>query len=145
MATNLLKDGFSVLGYDIRAGVLKKLKDLGIKVGSSPKIVADNTEVVMTCLPTIQSLHEVYSGKQGLNKSSRSDQIILETSTFPITEKERVRDAIFAVDKRMLDCPVSGNRMFDLTAFASENEADYKEIKDVIGGFVSRQFYSRYI
>ena len=33
MATNLLKDGFSVLGYDIRAGVLKKLKDLGIKAG----------------------------------------------------------------------------------------------------------------
>ena len=35
MATNLLKDGFSVLGYDIRAGVLKKLKDLGIKAGMS--------------------------------------------------------------------------------------------------------------
>ena len=141
IAANLLVDGFSVYGFDIRSDVLTDLKDLGIRTGSSPKNIADNTDVVLTCLPTIQSLHEVISGTQGLNKSSRSNQIILETSTFPVAEKEKARDAIITVDKRMLDCPVSGNRMLELTAFASGSEADYNEIKDVIGGFASRQFY----
>ena len=141
MAAKLLENGFSVFGYDIRTEVLNKLKNLGVKAGSSPKNVAENTEVVVTCLPTIQSLHEVYSGKHGLNKSSRSNQIVLETSTFPVAEKEKARDSLLDVDKRMMDCPVSGNRMFKLTAFASGSEADYNKVKDVIGGFASRQFY----
>ena len=145
MATNLLKDGFDVTGCDSRPEALKGLNEFGLKAGKSPKDLADKSEVVVTCLPTLESLHEVYAGDQGLTKSSLPNQIILEVSTFPVAEKEKARDAVYAVGKRMLDCPVSGNRMLaeqkKLTAFASGNEADYNEVKDVIGGFALRQFY----
>ena len=145
MAANLLKEGFRVSGYDIRPEASENLRKLGLTAGSSPKDIADKTEVVITCLPTISSLHDVYAGKDGLHKSSQFDQILLETSTFPVAEKERAREAISTSGTRMLDCPVSGNRMLaeqkKLTAFASGNEMDYEIVKDVIGGFASRQFY----
>ena len=145
MAKSLLRDGFEVTGCDSRPEALEGLKEFGLKASQSPKDLADRTEVVITCLPTLNSLHEVYAGDQGLAKSSLPNQIILEVSTFPVAEKEKARNAVSAVGKRMLDCPVSGNRMLaeqkKLTAFASGNEADYIEVKDVISGFALRQFF----
>ena len=88
MAANLLKEGFRVSGYDIRPEASENLKNLGLTAGSSPKDIADKTEVVITCLPTISSLHDVYTGKDGLHKSSQFDQILLETSTLPVAEKK---------------------------------------------------------
>ena len=107
MAENLLKDGYQVVGFDIRQDVLERLKENGLSVASSPRDAADRTDVVVTCLPTIEALQTVFGGAEGLHQSAKEGQIIIEASTFPVAEKEKVRDAVLATGKRVLDCPVS--------------------------------------
>ena len=145
MATNLLKDGHQVMGFDVRQDALEELKEVGLTAASSPRDAADQTDVVVTCLPTIDALQAVFGGAEGLHQSAKKDQIIIEASTFPVAEKEKARDAVLGAGKRVLDCPVSGNRILaeqkKLTAFASGNEADYESVKSVISGFALRQFY----
>jgi len=145
MAANLLKDGFQVVGFDVRQDALDALAEEGLQTASSPKEAADRSDVVVTCLPTIDVLQAVYGGEDGIQASSKDGQIVLETSTFPVAEKEKARDSVLPAGKRVLDCPVSGNRMLaeqkKLTAFASGDEADYEEVKDIIGGFANRHFY----
>ena len=145
MAANLLKEGFPVVGFDVRQEALDSLGEQGLIAATSPKDAADQTDVVVTCLPTIEVLQTVYGGENGIGESSREGQIVLETSTFPVAEKEKARDSVLPAGKRVLDCPVSGNRMLaeqkKLTAFASGDQADYEEVKDIIGGFALRQFY----
>ena len=145
MVPNILKDGFEVTGFDVRAEAVAEMIALGMTAASSPKDVSEECDVVVTCLPTVAVLHEVFGGEDGLNKSDRTGQIIIETSTFPVDEKERALAVMEAGGKRMLDCLVSGNRMLaqkkQLTAFASGDESDYGEVKEIIGGFAQRVFY----
>ena len=90
-------------------------------------------------------MHQVFTGEDGLDKADKPGQIIVETSTFPVDEKEKALAAMAAVGKRLLDCPVSGNRILavkkQLTAFASGERPAYDEVEDIIAGFAERKFY----
>ena len=145
MVPNLIESGFEVVGYDVRPEILNELGKLGMQRASSPKDAARHSDVVVTCLPSIEALHEVYGGEDGIDKADKKDQIVIETSTFPVLEKEKAKALMDAAGKRMLDCPVSGNRILavkkQLTAFGSGDEAAYFEAEDVIQGFASRTFY----
>lgn len=145
MVPNLIKSGFDVVGYDVRPEILNELGKLGMQIADSPKDAAAHADIVVTCLPSIEVLHDVYGGEDGIDKADKKDQIVIETSTFPVLEKEKAKSLMDAVGKRMLDCPVSGNRILavkkQLTAFGSGDEAAYAEAEDVIQGFASRTFY----
>ena len=145
MVPNLIKSGFEVIGYDVRPEVLEELGKLGMTVACSPKDTAERSDVVITCLPTIEVLLDVFGGDDGIDKADKADQIVIETSTFPVDAKEKAKAFMEAAGKRMLDCPVSGNRILavkkQLTAFGSGDEAAYREVEDIIQGFASRTFY----
>ena len=144
MVPNLIKSGFQVIGYDIRPEIMDTLSKLGMQIANSPCDTALQSDVLVTCLPSIDVLIDVFGGENGINKADKSGQIIIETSTFPIDEKEKAKSLMDAVGKRMLDCPVSGNRILavekELTAFASGDETIYKDIENIIQGFANRWF-----
>jgi putative dehydrogenase len=145
MAPNLVASGFDVTGYDPRPEALKELSVCGVRSANSVRDVSELSDIVITCLPTVEALKAVFCGEDGLDKTNRPGQVLVETSTFPVAEKENVRERVEAVGKRMLDCPVSGNRVLakqkKLTAFASGDETAYREVEDVIRGFAGRTFY----
>ena len=71
MAANLLKSGFDVVGYDI---VPERLKEFGAKGGQpvgSSREVAERADVIMTCLPSDEALHDVVFGKEGVLAGAR--------------------------------------------------------------------------
>lgn len=145
MAPNIIKSGFEVTGFDVRAEAMAAMAAVGMKAGASPKDVAKKVDVIVTCLPSLEVLHNVFGGEDGIDKADKPGQIVIETSTFPVAEKEKARDTLAAVGKVTLDCPVSGNRILavkkQLTAFGSGDEAAYSEVEDIIGGFAHRKFY----
>ncbi|MBT3765043.1 MAG: NAD(P)-dependent oxidoreductase [Rhodospirillaceae bacterium] len=145
MAPNIIKSGFEVTGFDVRAEAMADMEAVGMKPGASPKDVAEKVDVVVTCLPSLEVLHNVFGGEDGIDKAYKPGQIVIETSTFPVAEKEKARDTLAAVGKVTLDCPVSGNRILavkkQLTAFGSGDEAAYRSVEDVVGGFAHRKFY----
>lgn len=145
MVPNLIESGFEVIGYDVRSEATAELAKLGMQIAASPKEAAERADVIVTCLPSVEVLLDVYGGEDGIDKADKKDQIVIETSTFPVDEKEKAKALMDAAGKRMLDCPVSGNRILaikkQLTAFCSGEEAAYTEVEDVIQGFASRTFY----
>jgi len=145
MVPNLIESGFDVIGYDVRPEILEELGKLGMQSATSPKDAAERADIVVTCLPSVEILMNVYGGEDGIDGAEKKDQIVIETSTFPVDEKEKAKALMDAAGKRMLDCPVSGNRILavkkQLTAFGSGDEATYNEAQDVIQGFASRTFY----
>lgn len=108
---NLIRSGFAVAGYDIDRVKAESLAKEGMVIAGGIHDVAARAEVVITCLPSVAALQAVVSGDGGLATFERPSQIVVEISTLPVVEKERARDALAAVGKTMLDCPVSGNRI----------------------------------
>ena len=145
MAPNLIKSGFQVIGYDIRPKALQELELLGMQIANSPCDVASQCNVLITCLPTVDVLLDVFGGHDGIDKADKAGQIVIEASTFPVEDKEKAKSLMEHVGKKMLDCPVSGNRILavkkQLTAFASGNETTYHDVEKVIQGFANKTFY----
>jgi len=142
IAPNIMKSGFPLIGYDVQADAMEEMAAAGMEPGAGPSGVAAHSDLVVTCLPNASSLMEVASG---IAETGKKGQIVIETSTLAIADKEAARDVIEGSGGHMLDCPVSGNRILavkkQLTAFCSGDKLAYKKSQAVISGFASRVFY----
>ncbi|MFC1665106.1 NAD(P)-dependent oxidoreductase [Pseudomonadota bacterium] len=142
---NLIESGTPVLGYDINQDILNELGGQGMRIGSSPKDIADQTDIVFLCLPTVDSLQEVVNGDKGLIHSQANNQIIIEMSTFPVDAKEEAKMFLDGIGMTMLDCPVSGNRIHaskrQLTLFGSGDKESYDKVEPIFKGFANDTYY----
>jgi putative dehydrogenase len=131
MAENLLAAGFKVIGYDISAKAMATFR--GTPAASAGAIGA---EVILTSLPSIAALDAVVAD---LAASPRPGTILAETSTLPIADKLRARDALAAAGIAMLDCPLSGSgsqaRVRDVLVYASGPREAYDRCLPVFHGF----------
>jgi 2-hydroxy-3-oxopropionate reductase len=108
MAKNLMKAGYSLIVYDINKEPVKELMSLGAEGGSSPKDVAERTDIIITMLPDSPQVKDVILGENGVLEGARRGAIIIDMSSIaPAVSKEV---AIKAEEKgvEFLDAPVSG-------------------------------------
>lgn len=142
IAPHLVANGYAVTGCDIDAA---RVDALDIARAASPQVLAAECDVVILCLPSVEALHEVVAGANGLDKGVRAGQIVLEISTLPVRDKERARDRLAAAGAILLDCPVSGNRIHaqrkGLTAFGSGDRAAYDRIEPILRTFCKKTHY----
>ncbi|MBN08623.1 MAG: oxidoreductase [Rhodospirillaceae bacterium] len=144
-ARNLLADGQTVTGFDIREDNVTSIVKLGGQAGVSPEDVASRVDVVITSLPTVRAFHEVMTGENGLAAAAKDGLIVIECSTFPIAEKQVGHDALKAVGTIMLDCPISGTGAQavnkDLSVYGSGSEDAFNKCQSVFKGFANYAFY----
>ncbi len=80
-----------------------------------------------------------------LSKSSRANQIVIETSTLPIPVKEEARRLLAARGTILLDCTLSGTgaqaRVKDLVVYASGDRKSYGRIARILDGFARAHYY----
>jgi len=139
MATNLVKAGFRVHGFD----VLKEARDALKKAGGVPETsvaaLALKCSILITSLPSASALHGVAKSLKG----KRS--VILETSTLPIDEKLKARDSLSKKGITLLDCPLSGTgaqaRNKDLVVLASGDKTAFAKAKSILPGFSRSHYY----
>ena len=130
MAANLLKAGFTLSVYDINGDSMAKVASKGALACSDPKEVASNCNVVMTSLPSPESLEEVLLGEKGVFRGARDRSILITTDTvLPQTIYEMSEEAK-KKGVSVLDAPVSGGphgaRAATLTAMVGGDKATFE-------------------
>jgi 3-hydroxyisobutyrate dehydrogenase len=106
ISENLIKSGYRVLGY--RRGSLAEFEKIGGVPARSPAEIGSQAEIVLSCLPSSEALEEVVQGPQGLIKSARPGQIIVELGSHPVPDKQRHVAPLAAKGAAFLDGEVSG-------------------------------------
>ena len=138
MAPNLLAAGFTVVGYDIDADRMTAFTAAGGTAAASPRELALAADIAISLLPSVHALEEVVRGKDGLLAAGRSGQVLVEASTLPLEDKERIRAAA-ASTLTVLDCPLSGTGAQavnkDLLVYASGDAAAIARCVPVFQGF----------
>ena len=108
MTENLLKKGFEVTVHNRSRGVVDELAQQGAHPASSPREVVEASEIVLTALPTVETVEQVYLGQDGLIPSARRGTVLIDCSTVGPETTRRCCEA--AKDRALgfLDGPMSG-------------------------------------
>jgi 3-hydroxyisobutyrate dehydrogenase len=108
MAQNLLKAGHAVAGFDVVAASLAKLDAAGGTAAGSVAQACAGAEAVITMLPAIQQVRDVYLDPQGVIASVAPGTLLIDSSTIDVDTARVVSAAAEARGLAMLDAPVSG-------------------------------------
>ena len=110
-----------IIGYDLSDKFYKKLKKSYFSSASSIDELYSESDIVITCLPTEQSLLDV-------TENLKSEVLIIETSTLPHECKKKALDQLKNSNCKIVDAPLSGNRLAalegKLSAYLSGDEFD---------------------
>jgi 3-hydroxyisobutyrate dehydrogenase len=143
IAENLIKSGYRVLGY--RRSSMADFEKIGGTAARSPADIGAQTDVVFCCMPSSEALAEVIEGPQGLVRSARPGQVIVELGSHPVTLKERhvaplaAKGAVF-VDGEMSGTPGMVAQRKGVVYLAGDQEA-CRRAERVVGGFADSCIY----
>ena len=144
MSANLREAGFKVIGFDVSAARLDAFAEAGGIPARSAREVAQHADIVISVLPSVSALEASVSGAEGMLAADRADLVLVEASTLPIEDKERIR-AQCAPRITMLDCPLSGTGAQaltkDLSVYASGDATSCARCAPVFAGFARSQHY----
>ena len=108
LANNLIKSRYKLIVRDLDAKLSKKFKKKGAVIASSPKELAENSDIVITCLPSPKACSKVMTAKNGVLEGLSKNKIWLEMSTTDQSEVKRIGIMVKKKGSHALDVPVSG-------------------------------------
>ena len=108
LAGSLLRNNFDLTVRDLDESLTNPLKDLGAKVAKSPKELAEQTDLIITSLPSPEISAEVMEANDGIINGLSENKIWLEMSTTDENEVKRLGEKVIAKKGMPMDGPVSG-------------------------------------
>jgi len=108
LAGSLLRNNFDLTVRDLDKNLTQSFKDLGAKVANSAKELAEQVDLIITCLPSPKICAEVMEAEDGVINGLSENKIWLEMSTTDEAEIKRISKKIIAKKAIPLDGPVSG-------------------------------------
>ena len=108
LAKSLLRNKFGIIVRDLDNKLTKEFSKLGAAIASSPKELAQNSDLIITCLPSLEVCSKVMEADDGVIKGLSKNKIWLEMSTTDSAEVKRIGALVKSVGAIPLDCPVSG-------------------------------------
>ena len=108
LAGSLLRNNFDLTVRDLDKNLTQSFKDLGATVVNSAKELAEQVDLIITCLPSPKVCAEVMEAEDGVINGLSENKIWLEMSTTDEAEIKRISKKIIEKKAIPLDGPVSG-------------------------------------
>ncbi len=108
LAGSLLRNGVALTVRDLDKDVAQPFLDQGASWADSPKAMAEQCDVIITCLPSPAASAAVMEAEDGILAGLSSGKIWAEMSTTDEAEVRRLGEKVQAVGASAVDCPVSG-------------------------------------
>eukprot|EP00743_Colponemidia_sp_Colp-15_P001781 GILK01001944.1.p1 GENE.GILK01001944.1~~GILK01001944.1.p1 ORF type:complete len:338 (-),score=70.33 GILK01001944.1:100-1035(-) len=108
MCGHLLAKGYKVWAYNRSADKLRCVIEKGAIACSSPKEVAENSDIVFTIVGFPSDVREVIMGASGVLAGLKDGGILIDHTTSEPSLAKEIATAAAAKNIRSLDAPVSG-------------------------------------
>ena len=108
LASSLLRNKFKLTVRDLDKDHTKEFQNKGAVIANSPKELAQQVDLIITCLPSPKICAEVMEGNDGVIAGISKNKIWLEMSTTDESEIKRLGKLVKERDAIPLDGPVSG-------------------------------------
>ncbi|MFG1360356.1 3-hydroxyisobutyrate dehydrogenase [Xanthobacter pseudotagetidis] len=108
MASNLIKAGHEVIGFDLSAAAIDGAKARGIAVAPGAKEAVAQADVVVTMLPSGKHVVGATGGPDGLLAAAKPGALFIDSSTIDVASARAFHEAAKASGHPSVDAPVSG-------------------------------------
>jgi 3-hydroxyisobutyrate dehydrogenase len=108
LASSLLRNKFELTVRDLDKDLTEDFQNKSAKIANSPKELAQQVDLIITCLPSPKISAEVMEGNDGVIAGISKNKIWLEMSTTDESEIKRLGQLVKERDGIPLDGPVSG-------------------------------------
>ncbi|MDA4846572.1 NAD(P)-dependent oxidoreductase [Hoeflea poritis] len=108
LAGSLLRNGFDLTVRDLDKSIAEPFLEKGAHWADSPKKVAEDCDVIITCLPSPTASAAVMEDEDGILAGLAHGKIWAEMSTTDEAEVRRLGERVSAAGSEPVDCPVSG-------------------------------------
>ena len=108
LASSLLRNKFDLTVRDVEKNLTNDFQNRGAKVSNSSKELAEETDLIITCLPSPKICAKVMESNDGVINGLSRNKIWLEMSTTDESEVKRLGNLVMKKNAIPLDGPVSG-------------------------------------
>ena len=108
LSGSLLRNGFDLTVRDLNREIAEPFLAQGAKWGESPKAMAVQVDIIITCLPSPAACAAVLEGDDGILAGLSEGKVWAEMSTTDESEVRRLGELVKATGAEPVECPVSG-------------------------------------
>ena len=145
VSLNLLNSGYEVSVYNRTKEKTINVEKKGAKVMESPKILAENTELIIIIVKDAIAVKDVSFGKNGIIKSKNKNLIVADMSTIDSTESKDIANEFQKNHIQKLEIPVMGGPNVaikgELVMMASGQKTSFDYCKTVFDKIANKIFF----
>lgn len=109
MSKHLIKAGYPVTVLS-KSGSAKELSEAGAQLVDTPKEVAEQSDIIITCLPDSPQVNDVVLGENGVIEGVSKGKLYIDMSTIAPATSIDVYNELKQKGVESLDAPVSGGQ-----------------------------------
>ena len=145
VALHLLDSGFEVTVFNRTIEKTKTAETKGAKVVTSPKEVAESSELVIIVVKDAKAVKEISFQKKGIVEGNHEKLIVADMSTIDPSESKNISNEFLKNRIQKLDIPVMGGPNVaisgDLVMMASGNKDTFDQCKKVLDTIANKVFF----
>jgi 3-hydroxyisobutyrate dehydrogenase len=136
LAGSLVRHGIALTVRDLNTQLEDQFLQRGASIASSPRDMAENADVVITCLPSPAASADVMERADGILAGLGPGKVWLEMSTTDSAEVRRLGALVDARGATAMDCPVSGGchraETGNISIFAGGTRAAFERVLPIL-------------
>ena len=145
VALHLLESGFKVTAYNRTKEKTSNLKDKGATIVSTPKEVAEKSELVIIVVKDADAVKQVSFENNGIVEGNHEKLIVADMSTVDPIESKNISMKFHDFNINKLDIPVMGGPNVAITGnlvmMASGNKEVFEKCQEIFNTIANKVFY----
>ncbi len=136
MAQSLMRNGFSVVGYDVLSANVERFAAEGGQRAASPAEAAREAETIVCAVVNSAQTETVLFGPDGVSGTGKSDAVFISSATMDPESARRLGGQFERTGRHYLDAPISGGAARaakgELTIMASGSPASFAKARHAL-------------
>jgi len=143
-ALALVEAGFDVVGFDLNAAAVEKLRVGGGRTAQSPSAVAAEANIVLIVVVNSEQVEQVIFGTDGLIETLAPGGLIIQCATVAPSYARTLGEKLTTQGFGFLDAPISGGaikaRQGELSVMASGSKSCFSQADEVLKAVAAKVY-----
>ena len=142
---HLLNSGYSVSVYNRTKSKTKNLEEKGADVAELPSVVAESSDLIITCVKDADAVKQVLFGQNGVVSGKHDDMTVADMSTINPNAAKEISKKLHDEGIKSIEIPVMGgpNVAIDgkLVLMASGDKESFERFSQVFNTIANKRFF----